>query len=187
MPDRAPDDCHAIGLFPNLYSSFALNEFQLSAKKGETELFNFKAKLGGPLSIYDKSNQLIGEVWNGYIVIGQLRLQLKQHFVRNTISFAFKGEKYYVANRVFPLAVIRASDEYAVAEYDDFVYYGNKAGLGDVLIRREAFKSELHLAVISLVVNAIYAQFWAARDPYSRTDQAFVAGMVGGAIGGVGF
>jgi hypothetical protein len=78
--------------------------------------------------------------------------------------------------------VIRASDEYAVAQYDDFFYYGSKAGLGDVLIRREAFKSELHLAVISLVVNAIYAQFWAARDPYSRTDQAFVAGMIAGAI-----
>jgi hypothetical protein len=162
MTQGAADGWKVIGLFPSPYVGlffYDFGTFQFSAKKGDHELFDFRTRkqFGRQLEIYDSKSNLIGSVSNDNITVGELKIQIDSN--KHLAIFSFKGENYFASKSKGAITLSRTRDGLVLAKFRELVYYGAKNGLGDILIRTEAFSSNLHLAIIPLIVWQIYARF----------------------------
>ena len=117
-------------------------------------LYKFKVKpWAGKLNIFDANELIIGSVsWNS-IKIRQVKLPVyltRTGFLKNIASLALDGEEYSVKVYGRTFKIKRKRDECILArcEHGPSLIYEN----GHALLSRETFNSDLHLALISLLV-----------------------------------
>jgi hypothetical protein len=107
-------------------------------------LYEFKAKpWTGKLYIFDANELIIGSVSRKSIKIRQVKLPVYLTGGFNvSASIALDGEGYSVKLHGSNFKIKRKRDECIIARYEN----------GHALLFRETFKSDLHLALISLIV-----------------------------------
>jgi hypothetical protein len=171
MTQGAPDGWKVIGLFPSHYSGhlYPLGTYQLSAREGDNELIDFKARHldFGPtfsafarnLEMYDSKGNLIGAVSKKNITLGQLEFPMGggATISSTTSSFTFDKENYQMSIEDGAKMLRRNRDAVVLAKFQELVYYGTKFGLGDIILSPEAFTSNLHLAIIAFIVWQTHA------------------------------
>jgi hypothetical protein len=179
MIQGAPDGWKVIGVFPSPYFGYFshVGTFQLSAREGNHELFDFRTRneelgtlttFAHKLEIYDSKGNQIGGVSKNNITVGELKFQMGggKLLGAKTFSFSFEKDTYNASTSNGAITLSRGGDGLVLAKFQELVYYGAKNGLGDILIRTEAFNSNLHVAIIAFIVWQIHARFKKSLDRF---------------------